>query len=85
MERDCINFRCIRRRGYFCCADCRERDVCRNPCQNGPERCGFVREKVPSSYEAVNFAQAMREKHIPISRQQVEPCRVDNFPLPGGL
>ena len=61
MERGCINFRCVRRRGYFCCADCRERDLCPVPCQNSPERCGLARNEVPSSYEVNSFAQAKKE------------------------
>ncbi len=43
MERGCILFKCLRRR-YYCCADCRKRDICRNPCQNTPEKCGLARE-----------------------------------------
>ena len=51
MERGCINFRCVRRRGYFCCADCRERELCQVPCQNSPERCGLAMENVPKNKE----------------------------------
>ena len=39
-EHRCEIFNCDYRRGSYCCAYCWRKDVCRNPCQNGPERCG---------------------------------------------
>ena len=72
MYRGCINFRCLRRQGYFCCADCRERDVCRRACRNDPERCGLVRDKIPSTYEAVNFLQAMKDNGVILKRKRSE-------------
>ncbi len=57
MERGCINFRCVRRQGYFCCADCRERDVCGRACQNGPERCVLAREKVPRAKDVKEYKE----------------------------
>ena len=39
--RGCMIFTCDRRRGNFCCSDCGYRNTnCKNPCLNGPERCG---------------------------------------------
>lgn len=61
MERGCINFKCLRRQGYFCCADCRERDVCRRgPCENSPERCGLVRDKAPRKKEVKEYAESRK-------------------------
>lgn len=42
--RRCKIFNCDRRRSSFCCADCgyRRSGNCKNPCKNGPERCGQV-------------------------------------------
>ncbi len=59
-ERGCINFKCLRRRGYFCCADCRERDVCGRACLNTPERCGLAREKAPRDKEVREYAEARK-------------------------
>lgn len=42
--RMCAIFNCDRRRGSYCCADCPDRRKCKNPCLNGPERCGQVKE-----------------------------------------
>lgn len=39
--RRCKQFNCDRMRGNYCCADCDQRDKCKNPCKNGPERCGL--------------------------------------------
>ena len=36
----CKLFNCDRRHGSYCCQDCASRAACKNPCQNGPERCG---------------------------------------------
>lgn len=55
--RGCAIFRCLRRQGYYCCADCRERDVCRRDCHNDPERCGLVRERVPRKKDVEEFAR----------------------------
>ena len=43
-RRHCKIFNCDRRRGNFCCADCGFKRIgrCKNPCLNGPERCGQV-------------------------------------------
>lgn len=60
MERGCVQFRCLRRQGYYCCADCRERDVCRRDCHNDPAVCGLVRERAPSIKEAKEYTQARR-------------------------
>lgn len=39
--RICELFNCDRRHGNYCCADCGYRKTnCKNPCLNGPERCG---------------------------------------------
>lgn len=40
----CMIFNCDRRRGSFCCADCgyKRSGNCKNPCLNGPMRCGQV-------------------------------------------
>lgn len=42
--RRCMIFNCDRRRGNFCCADCgyKRSGNCKNPCLNGPKRCGQV-------------------------------------------
>jgi hypothetical protein len=40
----CSIFNCDKRHGSYCCAECQERKECRNPCQNGPERCGQVKK-----------------------------------------
>lgn len=43
--RRCAIFNCDRRHGNFCCADCGYKSAnCKNPCLNGPERCGQVKE-----------------------------------------
>lgn len=43
-SRHCKLFNCDRRRGSFCCTDCgyKRTGGCKNPCLNGPERCGQV-------------------------------------------
>lgn len=43
-HRRCKLFNCDRRRGSFCCADCgyKQSGSCKNPCLNGPMRCGQV-------------------------------------------
>lgn len=61
MERGCILFKCLRRRGYYCCADCGERDVCRISCQNDPARCGLAREKIPRAKEVKEYADVRKE------------------------
>lgn len=40
--RRCALFNCDRRHGNFCCQDCgyKKAHKCKNPCLNGPERCG---------------------------------------------
>lgn len=58
MERGCVIFRCVRRQGHFCCADCRERDVCKSPCQNDPAACGAAREKAPGAKEVKEYAES---------------------------
>lgn len=57
MERGCVAFRCLRRRGYFCCADCGERGICRRPCLNSPEICGLSRENAPGEREDKEYAR----------------------------
>ena len=44
IPRRCKIFHCDRRKGSFCCTDCgyNRPGGCRNPCLNGPERCGQV-------------------------------------------
>ncbi len=37
--RKCKQFYCGFRHGNFCCADCRRRSRCENPCLNDPSRC----------------------------------------------
>lgn len=58
--RGCATLRCVRRRGYYCCADCRERNLCRRACQNDPAVCGLVRDRAPSIKEAKEYTQARR-------------------------
>lgn len=42
-QRRCSIFNCDRRHGNFCCADCGYKTTnCKNPCLNGPERCGLL-------------------------------------------
>lgn len=41
MQRHCLRFYCNERRDRFCCADCRMRRDCANPCLNHPTRCGL--------------------------------------------
>lgn len=43
-ERRCAIFNCDRRRGSYCCSDCKECGKCKNPCRNHPNRCGQVAE-----------------------------------------
>lgn len=42
--RGCTIFNCDRRHGNVCCADCgfKSSGACKNPCLNGPDRCGQV-------------------------------------------
>lgn len=42
--RRCKLFNCDRWRGNVCCADCgyKRSGSCKNPCLNGPMRCGQV-------------------------------------------
>ena len=44
IQRRCMIFNCDRRHGHFCCADCgyKRNGQCKNPCINGPDRCGQV-------------------------------------------
>lgn len=44
-ERKCLIFNCDRRRGSYCCADCKDKKTCKNPCLNSPKRCGQVKEE----------------------------------------
>lgn len=39
--RYCKTFFCKVRSGWYCCADCRERGDCPDPCLNHPSRCGL--------------------------------------------
>ena len=39
MARFCLRFYCDERGDRFCCADCRLRKDCPNPCLNHPTRC----------------------------------------------
>lgn len=39
MSRHCRQFYCDERGDRFCCADCRLRADCANPCLNHPSRC----------------------------------------------
>lgn len=39
--RYCKRFYCNERRDRYCCADCRFRRDCSNPCLNHPVRCGL--------------------------------------------
>lgn len=41
MQRYCRQFYCDERGDRFCCADCRLRRDCRNPCLNHPSRCNL--------------------------------------------
>lgn len=42
--RECRIFMCDRRRGAYCCRKCKDREKCKNPCLNSPERCGAYNE-----------------------------------------
>lgn len=41
MSRYCLRFYCNERHDRYCCADCRLRRDCSNPCLNHPIRCGL--------------------------------------------
>ena len=41
MSRYCLRFYCNERHDRYCCADCRFRRDCSNPCLNHPVRCGL--------------------------------------------
>lgn len=45
MEHYCKIFNCDRRRGSYCCYYCLRKDRCKNPCLNGPDRCGEHKEE----------------------------------------
>lgn len=47
IQRRCKIFNCDRRHGHFCCSDCgyKRNGQCKNPCLNGPDRCGQVGDK----------------------------------------
>lgn len=47
IQRRCKIFNCDRRHGHFCCSDCgyKLNGQCKNPCLNGPDRCGQVGDK----------------------------------------
>ncbi len=64
MERGCIIFRCLRRHGYFCCADCGERAICKDTCRNDPAKCEVVREKVPRIKEVKEYADSRKDSRI---------------------
>ncbi len=38
-QRLCSRFLCNIREGRFCCADCKLKPQCVNPCLNNPSRC----------------------------------------------
>lgn len=61
-QRGCATLRCVRRRGYYCCADCPERTVCRRACQNRPEVCGLARGRAPRKKEVENFRKPKTDK-----------------------
>lgn len=44
--RMCMIFNCDRMHGNMCCVDCPHRAKCNNPCLNGPDRCGQVKEGI---------------------------------------
>lgn len=48
--RKCLLFNCDRRHGNFCCEDCgyKSSGNCKNPCLNGPDRCGLVDKRFDS-------------------------------------
>lgn len=39
--RMCSTFHCDRRGDRYCCADCSQKPLCKNPCLNDPSRCGL--------------------------------------------
>lgn len=47
----CSIFNCDKRHGSYCCAECQERKECRNPCQNGPERCGHCGREIAYPFQ----------------------------------
>lgn len=61
MERGCIIFKCLKRRGYYCCMDCRERDSCKSSCKNQPEKCLLVRDHVPGPKEVKEYADSRKD------------------------
>lgn len=43
----CQIFNCDERHGNFCCAKCRDRKKCKNPCKNDPKKCGYLEAAHP--------------------------------------
>lgn len=39
--RACKIFMCDRRRGSYCCRECKHLKKCKTPCNNTPDKCGF--------------------------------------------
>lgn len=35
----CRIFNCDMRHGNYCCRQCKQRKICKNPCRNHPSRC----------------------------------------------
>ena len=43
----CKLFNCDQRHGNFCCAKCKDKKNCKNPCLNDPDKCGKSEEAHP--------------------------------------
>lgn len=39
-EPKCLIFQCVYGHSYRCCAVCKRKDTCSDPCKNDPARCG---------------------------------------------
>lgn len=44
-QRMCEVFMCDHRGDRFCCHDCKDKENCKNPCLNHPDRCGLLQEE----------------------------------------
>lgn len=45
VQRMCEVFMCDHRGDRFCCHDCKDKEKCKNPCLNHPDRCGLLQER----------------------------------------
>ena len=42
---NCKLFNCDKKHGNQCCSYCKDKEKCRNPCQNTPTKCGQLKEQ----------------------------------------